>query len=242
MRFDPISRIAYEGIRTWLRVEKARNRDPSKPSADIGLLLKGLPQGSINVTDDLGVVLTKVDPPRGPRFFDAAGIALVRLLLFGGGSIRFNSKDVETEDQNDYFVLSGHVRERNISSSNYLNAEIEERINYKDVDLDKVPVRRIIANTPPRKETFSYNHRSYRRSDLYTVGADKDASPKDGPASRKSPRTSRSDAIEIALRHLTQSPLRREVAMSPEGLRYLLNAAFALLNGIPLAKPPVSTK
>jgi hypothetical protein len=242
MRFDPISTIAYKGVREWLRMEKSRKYD--QPSPSVNLLLRGLPQGCIrDITEDFGIVLIDTQYPSGTkdrsaRYFDPAGIALVRLLLFGGGSIRVNRTKVGTDDQKDYLVLSGHSKVRDDSSERYLSEESESRIGHEDVDLNKVPVRRIVGNTPPGIETFSRDHRSYRRGDLYMRELDSNEYVKDIGISPKSPRTSRSDAVDIAVGHLLSNPRKSDFPMGHQGLRTIIQTAFVLLDRIPLARSP----
>jgi hypothetical protein len=242
MRFEPISTVGYNGIQKWRQMERARGKDASKASSDTNLLRLGLPQGCIkDITEDMGIVLidTRDDSAgasRSPRYFDPAGIALVRLLLFGGGAIRFNSKNVGMEEQMDYLVLSGH-KDGEDSTVRYLNEEKESRIGYKDVDLGKIPLRRLIANTAPGLETFSYDHSSYRRCDLYITSSERNYL-QDKPLLGKSPRTSRIDSIEIAIRQLLNNPLKHEVPMGPQGLGTLIQGTFDLLDKIPLGQAP----
>lgn len=131
MRFERISKVGYHGIHKWLEMQRTRRKDPSKPSPNVDLLRRGLPQGCIReITEEMGVVLADTrdstgERLRSPRYFDPAGVALARLLLFGGGAIRFNSKNAGTEEQMDYLVLSGHVKERDASSQRYLTEESE---------------------------------------------------------------------------------------------------------------------
>lgn len=98
MRFEPISKVAYNSIQKWLRMERAKLKDASKPSPNVDLLRRGLPQGCIkNITEDMSIALIDTrddtfEALRSPRYFDPAGIALVRLLLFGEAQLDLTLK------------------------------------------------------------------------------------------------------------------------------------------------------
>jgi hypothetical protein len=234
---EPITSKGYEALRRWLSAAKLHDHNPELPEPDHRLLLEGIPQGCIRqISDELGIQLARDDGQierlRNARFFDPPGLAAVRLLLMGGGSLRFNTKGRGKEKQLDYLVLSGHFDKKDRESERYLSARRETRINDADRDLGKVTLLRIIANTPPGQSTKGpSDHHSYRRSEIYVrprIGKSRSS------VVGKSPRNARVEAIDIGVMHFLYNKESLSFSLSIEEYKNMLKEAFDLLDKIPL--------
>lgn len=240
MEYEPITKEGFEGISEWIRAEGAHDRDPTNAKPDDRLLLRGIPQGCIRqITDDMGIRLSSDEGNptvlRNPQFFDPAGLAAVRLLLLAGGALRFNTKQRSTPNRKDYIVLSGHFDKEQQRSARYLNAIQETRINTEDKDPDKIPMLRIIANTPANQTTFGnkrepLRHYSYKRSDIYV--SEPSIRRKGAKEPTKTPRASRQSAVNTALMWFSYNRQKLPFKLDRRDYEELLMEAFRLQDRI----------
>jgi hypothetical protein len=219
--YPPISEEGYRALQQWLREAHLYVREMTPSPPDDGLLRVGLPQGSIvTITLEGGLLVrdTATLGLRSPRWLDPPALALVRLLLAGGGSVGLNRKNMHRPDRKDYL----HVR-----------ATLDGR-DYK------VPVLRIIADTPVGYQTPAANdHCSYRRGDL--------PQPAVHHASllmtvqglpTKYPHLGRHEAVSLACGQLRKSRRHMSFSLSEKELRATIQVAFRLLDMIPLRQTP----
>jgi hypothetical protein len=160
----------------------------------------------------------------------------LRLLVLGGGSIRFNTKEVGQPKQKDYLILSGHVRPEDRASSRYLGASKETRIGYGDTDNYKVPLLRIIANTAPGHPTEeASDHHSYRRGDIY--GSHLVRKQVENAERPKKFRYGRAEAIGIALAQYEANRSTLAFDLPSSEYEQLIADAFTILDRLPLRLP-----
>jgi hypothetical protein len=221
--YPPISKQGYEAICKYLDQALAHARDPNQPEPDTSLLLIGLPQGSIlSITPDLGLQVKDTGEEgqlRTPRNFDPPAIALIRLLLAGGGSTGLNRKDMNTPNRKDY----PHVR-------------------WSDAHKNwKISLLRLIADTLPGNQTpAASDHYSLRRADIPEHSAHRSSIDftLDGQPT-KSPYLGRRDAIGLALRVLSRNCHRLEFDLPTSQLEQRIRQALALLDLLPLRSADV---
>ncbi len=232
MKHGPISPDAFEAVREWLRasIEHTEGKKSAPPPST--LLFTDMPQGSLaGLTNDFGVQVRArpsegyPDNLRSPRYFDPEGIAVIRLLLAGGGSIKLNKRDTGTTKRLDYLVFKASP---SVTDSEWIASY--------EVPKSQIPLLRIIADTPPGYQTVAAaDHYSYRRSDIPFFSLDVEDVRLAGYSAR-TPRSSRRDAVALAKALVETNRSTIKFRVTDAELDSLFQQAFRLLDLRPLKR------
>ncbi len=219
--YPTISEAAYLAVKQWLKEARQYAQGENSTPPNDALLRVGLPQGSIlAITRDWGLQVRDTATSgdlRSPRWLDPAAVALIRLLLAGGGSIGLNRKNMHRPNRKDYLHVRVTLKGRN----------------------NKVPLLRIITDTPAGYQTpAADDHCSYRRADLseHAEHYSSHVMVEQGLPT-KHPHLGRREAINLAISQLRKSEHRKSFNLSEEELRAKINDALVLLDMIALKRP-----